>query len=157
MSSFIHFAGEPYLIMSEEQLDARTKRLKVSRYRGGNAPDSPTNSVLGLEILAVDDMVEPTDITLRTIDRTVPSTPLESAPVKGGPIAMAPDYSPPEGEATMKVYCLESDAGSRYWYVNASKTKQYREEYGMEQATFITFDVPKTKAGLIHFLNEVCG
>jgi hypothetical protein len=110
-----------------------------------NAGNSPRKTVT---VMAEKDYDEP----IKADENRLPE-PI----VKGAPIAMAPDYSPPEGEATMKVYCLESDAGSRYWYVNASKTKQYREEYGMEQATFITFDVPKTKAGLIHFLNEVCG
>ena len=149
MTSFIHYCDQPYLIMGEEQIDARTKRLKVSRYYGKDAPAQDGNAAFGLEIIAQDDMYNPTSITLREVGGAVTGrTPAPSVEIEA--------YVPPEGEATMKVYCLQNKAGKRFWYVNASKTKQYREEQFMDDAKFIVFDVPKTKSGLIHFLNEVC-
>lgn len=145
MTSFIHYCDKPYLVMSEEDLGRNQKRLKVTRYMGDDAPSPDGNAQLGLEVVFVDRLEDPQEMTVRTFD---PPPVTHTLPTEA--------YVPPEGEATMKVYCLQDRTGKRFWYVNASKTKQYREEQSMGDAEFVVYDVPKTKSGLIHFLNQVC-
>jgi hypothetical protein len=167
MSSIVHIQGVPYLIMSEEYVGNNMRKIRLSKYRGEADDPRLTNTPGGLILVDADDIDDPKEITVKADENRLPG-PISDTPGSASgyfsmnaphtvPRAMKTDYVPPEGEATMKVYCLQSKEGRRFWYVNASKTKQYREDQSMDDAQFITFEVPKTKAGLIHFLNEVCG
>jgi hypothetical protein len=133
--STIEYNGRKYLVMSESEDALVLSQMgpQSNDSRLGNAPIKAHGSVTGR--FPMDD----------------PSI------VSRKPLTVTASYTPPEGEATMKVYCLVGNkTDKRHWYVNKSTTKSIMEGF-MEPAQFMEFDVPKTKAGLIHFLNKVCG
>jgi hypothetical protein len=167
MSSIVHIRDVPYLIMSEEYVGNNMRKIRLSKYRGEADDPRLTNTPGGLILVDADDIDDPKEVTVKADENRLPG-PISDTPGSTSghfpmnaphtvPRAMKTDYVPPEGEATMKVYCLVGDkTDKRHWYVNKSKTKSIMEGF-MEPAQFMEFDVPKTKAGLIHFLNEVCG